>query len=537
VLLPRPSGLLAISLALLGALALAGPAAAADPDLSVDKSHSGDFFQNQTGALYTVAVTNHGGGPTTSPITVDDTLPSDLSATSASGAQWTCGITGNGHNVSCTYSDPIPAGLDASPLQITVDVSASAQSTVTNTATVSGGGEPLPVVGDNNDSDPTTIRPGPDLVVAKSHTGDFFQTENGAQYRLVVTNPGGGPISGAVTVADQLPVAWLRATAIAGTGWSCTLGTLSCTRADGLAPGSSYAPVLVTVDVATDAPSQLVNGATVAGGNEVNTGNDSASDPTVVAPAGAVLTLVKSHAGDLIAGQSGATYTIVTSNQGETVTYGAVTVRDVLPAGLAARAISGEGWNCDLVTLACTRSDALGPGLAYPPISVTVDVAPDAPRLVVNRATVTGGASRNASVGDPTTIVRFAAISGLAVSPASFRAARSGPSVKATRAKTGAMVSFTLSRAADVNFTVLRLRRGVRRGGRCIVASTARRPCTVAMPVHGKFTVAGAEGRKRFRFTGRLGGRSLASGRYQLVAIPLAGGRPGPPARAPFRIK
>ncbi len=54
-----------------------------------------------------------------------------------------------------------------------------------------------------------------------------------------------------MTVSDTLP-AGLTATAISGTGWSCTLSTLTCTRSDALAAGAIYPPITVTVNVAND---------------------------------------------------------------------------------------------------------------------------------------------------------------------------------------------------------------------------------------------------------------------------------------------
>ena len=100
---------------------------------------------------------------------------------------------------------------------------------MTNSATASGGGDPTPVT----DDDPTTvIDPAtPNLTIVKSHTGNFRQGQTGATYNLAVTNNGPAATTGTVTVTDTLP-AGLTATAITGTGWSCTLGTLTCTRSD-----------------------------------------------------------------------------------------------------------------------------------------------------------------------------------------------------------------------------------------------------------------------------------------------------------------
>jgi hypothetical protein len=100
-----------------------------------------------------------------------------------------------------------------------------------------------------------------------------------------VTNSGGAATSGTVTVSDTIP-AGLTATAISGTGWSCTQPAGPCTRSDALNAGASYPAITLTVNVAGNAPASVTNTATVSGGGEVNTGNDTASDPTIINPTG-----------------------------------------------------------------------------------------------------------------------------------------------------------------------------------------------------------------------------------------------------------
>ena len=79
----------------------------------------------------------------------------------------------------------------------------------------------------------------PDLTISKVHTGSFTQGQTGAVYTITATNSGTAATTGTVTVTDTLPTG-LTATAIAGTNWSCTLATLTCTRSDVLSAGASY---------------------------------------------------------------------------------------------------------------------------------------------------------------------------------------------------------------------------------------------------------------------------------------------------------
>src|SRR5207253_1513443 len=51
------------------------------PDLSIAKTHVGNFSQGQVGASYSITVTNGGTGPSVGTVTVVDTLPGALTAT------------------------------------------------------------------------------------------------------------------------------------------------------------------------------------------------------------------------------------------------------------------------------------------------------------------------------------------------------------------------------------------------------------------------------------------------------------------------
>lgn len=101
------------------------------------------------------------------------------------------------------------------------------------------------------------------------------------------------------------------------------------------------------------------------------------------------LAIEKTHSGSFDAGGTG-DYTLTVRNHGLRPTSGTVTVRDVLPDGLTATAISGMGWTCTLVNATCTRGDPLAPTAAYPPITLVVTIDSDAPALLDNTATVSG---------------------------------------------------------------------------------------------------------------------------------------------------
>src|SRR4029434_8869693 len=127
---------------------------------------------------------------------------------------------------------------------------------------------------------------------------------------------------------------------LSGTGWTCTLASLTCTRSTALGAGASYPVITLTVNVSSTAPASVTNTAAVSGGGEVNTANNSASDVTAI---GAVpdVTVTKTHAGAFTQGQVGAIYTLTVNNVGTGATAGTVTVTDTLPSGLTATGLSG----------------------------------------------------------------------------------------------------------------------------------------------------------------------------------------------------
>jgi uncharacterized repeat protein (TIGR01451 family) len=124
-----------------------------------------------------------------------------------------------------------------------------------------------------------------DLTITKSHTGNFHQGDSGDTYLINVFNAGTGATTGAVVVSDTLP-AGLTPTAPNGAagGWSCSINgqTLTCTRSDVIAASTGFPPIIVSVNVASNAPHSVINTASVSGGGESNTANDTASDPTTI---------------------------------------------------------------------------------------------------------------------------------------------------------------------------------------------------------------------------------------------------------------
>ncbi|HEY0173247.1 MAG TPA: DUF11 domain-containing protein, partial [Pyrinomonadaceae bacterium] len=258
-------------------------------DLTVAKTHAGNFTQGQSGT-YTITVTNSGNVASSGTVTVSDTLPAGLTPGTATGTGWTCNTAGQ--VVTCTRATALNGGASYPAISVPVTVATNSAPSVTNTATVSGGNDSD--TGNNTASDPTTINGVPDLVVAKTHSGNFTQGQNGS-YTITASNAGGASTSGTVTVTDTLP-AGLSYVSAAGTGWTCGASgqTVTCTSTNALGAGSSYPAITLTVGVASNSALSLTNTASVSGGGQTNTANDSASDPTTINGV-ADLTVAKTH--------------------------------------------------------------------------------------------------------------------------------------------------------------------------------------------------------------------------------------------------
>ncbi|MCO5328005.1 MAG: DUF11 domain-containing protein [Solirubrobacterales bacterium] len=355
------------------------------PDLTIDKSHTGNF-QSGTQGTYKIDVKNNGPdalGPTTGTITVTDTLPAGLNYVSATGSGWTC--LGPANVVTCTRSTAIAVGGSAPQITLTVAATDAARPSVTNTASVT---TPVETATTNNsDSDPTTVD-SIDVAIQKSHTGSFRVGRN-EPYSLRVRNDGTLPTSGTTTVSDTLPTGMNYFSSSAPAGWSCNGSgpSFSCTHSDPL-PAGYDETITLTVAVDGTALPARTNTATISTPGDTDPSDDSSSDPTVVVAA-PDLAIVKSHDGNFRVGDTG-TYELDVTNDGALPTVGTTTVTDTVPAGLPVVSADGTGWSCDVQgqEVTCTNPTVLQPDESLPTISIVTDVEQAAMPQVTNTATV-----------------------------------------------------------------------------------------------------------------------------------------------------
>ena len=202
---------------------------------------------------YEIAVSNTGGQSGTTTLT--DVVPANTSYTGAAEG-WSC-TSGASAGSSCTQSVTI-AKSETIKTSFTVTVGALTDgvTTITNTVVGSGGAKCTSCTVVTN-----TV---PRLAVSK--TGDTVLLAGGtATYNLVVTNNGGSPTIGAVTISDTLPKGLSFSSQTSGSeSLSCSASgqAVTCTGTPTLAAGANTT-IGYKVDVSVTASGTLVNRATL----------------------------------------------------------------------------------------------------------------------------------------------------------------------------------------------------------------------------------------------------------------------------------
>ena len=205
------------SLIIAGSTCATGPL----PDLTISKTHSGNFAQGQIGARYVVTVGNSGAGakPAGTTVSVTDTPPAGLTITAMSGSGWTCSTL-----PTCTRNDALAAGASYPAINATVSVAGNAATSLSNSVTVATTATESSTT--NNVATDATI------IVAGA-PGSFAVTKAGNGSGTVVSADGG--INCGATCSQSYVSSsniTLTATAAVGsvfTGWlgGCT-GTAGC---------------------------------------------------------------------------------------------------------------------------------------------------------------------------------------------------------------------------------------------------------------------------------------------------------------------
>jgi uncharacterized repeat protein (TIGR01451 family) len=173
-------------------------------DLSLSKSHAGNFTVGSN-ASYTMTVSSQSGSQQTDfPIVVTDTLAAGLTYISGAGTGWSC--SASGQTVTCTHSGPLNAGASLPALTLNVAVGNAAFPSVVNTAQVTTPSND-PDASNNVASDTATVL-GSNLSTATKSVQDLNGGDanpgDTLRYTITLNESAGVPATG-VIVTDDIP--------------------------------------------------------------------------------------------------------------------------------------------------------------------------------------------------------------------------------------------------------------------------------------------------------------------------------------------
>jgi uncharacterized repeat protein (TIGR01451 family) len=346
------------------------------PDIIIDKAHAVDPFVRGAVGTYTLLVSNIGTAPTSGGVTVTDALPAGLTLSATpTGSGWICsGVAGDG-SFTCTRSDALSATGAYPAITVSVNVLQSAANSVTNTATVTGGGDATP----DNDDDLTNITSLSDLSLTKTVNNPTPTIGTNVTFTLTVSNAGPSNAT-SVTVQDQLPAGYTFVSSNASQG-SYDSGTGVWTVGAVNATGSATLDIVATVN----ATGPYGNTAQVSAadqpdpdstpGNSVTTEDDQATNtPVPVVAPSADLSLTKTVNNPTPTIGTNVTFTLTVSNAGPSNATG-ISVQDQLPAGYTFVSSNASQGSYDSGTGVWTVGAVNATGSATLQIIVTINTA------------------------------------------------------------------------------------------------------------------------------------------------------------------
>jgi uncharacterized repeat protein (TIGR01451 family) len=372
-------------------------------DLTIGKSHAPPTFVRGSSGTFTLTVSNVGTGPTTALVTVSDTLPAGLAPTGVSGSGWSCGIVAQ--TVTCTRSDALAVGASYPTIAVVASVAQAAPASVTNTATVSGGGDVTP--GNDAATDTVPVVSSADLSIVKTGPPNAIPGTD-VVYTLVVTNNGPSDAAG-VFVADPAPVnlTFVSNAGACVTAFPCSLGTV---------PAGASRTITATFALPANytTPSPIVNTATVSSTTpDPNSSDDSSTAQTSVA---ADLSVAKTIRYPVTGGGYGV-YDLVVTNRGPSIATNVV-VTDPLPANLAfVNVTTSQGSCAGGATVTCPLGTMAVGAAATIRITVNVplEVAPTRNTATVSADQYDPDPSNNTSSADLEGVSQVPTLSGWAL--------------------------------------------------------------------------------------------------------------------------
>ncbi len=335
-------------------------------DLSVTNSATPTPVTAGNNITYTQTVTNSGPATANAP-TFTETLPANTTAVSlTSSSGWTCGA------LSCTAPSTMASGTTANfTFVVKVNTNVAAGTTITQTDSVASTTSD-PNSGNNSATIGVQVADSADLSVTNTPNPVPVQQANTITYTQVVNNA--GPTSAtSVSLINTLPPN-ATATSLTGpAGWTCTLGTLTCTDPS-LSPGSPATITYVVTLNAVVAPGTAENetatvSSTVADPNSAN--NVAVASDVVSTSAQADLIVTNSASPSSVAPTGSITYTQTVMDQGPAAAAGA-SFSEITPPNTNFQSIViPAGWTCPTLpvvggtgTITCNDGSSLATGSA-----------------------------------------------------------------------------------------------------------------------------------------------------------------------------
>ena len=317
-------------------------------DLTLSKSHVGNFTRGST-ATWTIPVSNVSlYGATSGVVTMNDTLPIGVTPITATGAGWSCAISGQ--TVSCVRSDSLSAAGSYPSITLTVSVLQSAPATETNSATISGGNEANLL----NDlaTDTATVVSSADVAVTDAASPNPVAAGANITYTQIATNNGPSAADNA-TVVSAVPANTTFISETVPAGWSCinpginNTGNVICTDTNFAGSTSATFTMVVKVNTGVANGTVITNSVSVASSaTDPNSANNTATATTVVGGTGPDLTVTNAASPNPVQAGNNITYTQVVTNTGSTAVTGG-TFTEATPANTTFVSITPPaGWTC-----------------------------------------------------------------------------------------------------------------------------------------------------------------------------------------------
>jgi uncharacterized repeat protein (TIGR01451 family) len=261
------------------------------------------------------------------------------------------------------------------------------------------------------------------------------------------------------------------------------------------------------------------------------------TDPAVhTGPCPVDISIVKTASPNAKVG-SNLVYGLTVKNNNTTNPASGVTVVDPLPSGVTfVSATVAQGSCSGTTTVVC----ALGTLAAGQTATAAIVVRPISAGALNNTASANDTDTTNNSSSVLVSVAPATpAITKFKLKPKSFKAATKGGSVAAA-ATTGTVVSYSLNTAATTKLSVLKPTPGIKSGKQCVKRPKhppkGAKTCTRYVSI-GSFKHGDLAGSNRFRFTGRLKGKTLKGGSYRLQAVATNVSGASRPVQAGFKVK